>query len=98
MEESFPNMVDDYVKELTKTKVLIYVVEGLIMDRKQNQADVAKMIADAIQQECENLRAEITSQINNAITNHIPSQIMEIWCLGSGNGGISVVVRGGEWW
>ncbi|GJX25940.1 hypothetical protein Tco_0232236, partial [Tanacetum coccineum] len=45
MEESLPNMVDDHVKELTKT-----------------------------QQEWENLRAEITSQINNAITNHIPSQ------------------------
>ncbi|GKB30938.1 hypothetical protein Tco_0870339 [Tanacetum coccineum] len=45
------------------------------MERKQNQADVAKMIADAIQQERENLQAEITSQINNAITNHIPSQV-----------------------
>ncbi|GKD22758.1 hypothetical protein Tco_1224461 [Tanacetum coccineum] len=75
MEESFPNMVDDRVKELTKTQVPIYVPEGLIMERKHNQADVAKMIADAIQQERENLRAEITSQINNAITNHIPSQV-----------------------
>ncbi|GKA72345.1 hypothetical protein Tco_0778561 [Tanacetum coccineum] len=75
MEESFPNMVDDRVKKLTKTKVIIYVVEGLIMERKQNQADVAKMVADTIQQERENLRAKITSQINNAITNHIPSQV-----------------------
>ncbi|GJZ78156.1 hypothetical protein Tco_0642828 [Tanacetum coccineum] len=48
---------------------------GLIMERQQSQADVAKMIEDAIQQECENLRAEISSQINNAITNHIPSQV-----------------------
>ncbi|GJS91808.1 hypothetical protein Tco_0774444 [Tanacetum coccineum] len=40
-----------------------------------NQADVAKMIADAIQQERENLRAEISSQITNAITNHIPSHV-----------------------
>ncbi|GKC47757.1 reverse transcriptase domain-containing protein [Tanacetum coccineum] len=30
---------------------------------------------NAIQQERENLQAEITSQINNAITNHIPSQV-----------------------
>nr|GEW46683.1 hypothetical protein [Tanacetum cinerariifolium] len=75
MEESLPNLVDARVKELTKTKVPIYVAEGLIMERKQNQADVAKMIADAIQQEHENLRAEIYSQINNAITNHIPSQV-----------------------
>ncbi|GJS40314.1 hypothetical protein Tco_0565357 [Tanacetum coccineum] len=61
MEESLPKMVDDHVKELTKTQVPIYVAEGLIMERQHNQADVAKMIADAIQQEHENL------------TNHIPS-------------------------
>ncbi|GKD28129.1 hypothetical protein Tco_1234343 [Tanacetum coccineum] len=48
---------------------------GLIMERQQSQAYVAKMIADAIKQECENLQAEITSQINNAITSHIPSQV-----------------------
>ncbi|GKE95061.1 hypothetical protein Tco_1579916, partial [Tanacetum coccineum] len=57
MEESLPKMVDDHVKELTKTQVPIYVAEGLIMERKHNQADVAKMIAYAIQQERENLRA-----------------------------------------
>ncbi|GKB19444.1 hypothetical protein Tco_0853367 [Tanacetum coccineum] len=33
------------------------------------------MIADAIQQERENLRSEISSQINDAISNHIPSQV-----------------------
>ncbi|GKC24939.1 hypothetical protein Tco_1027089 [Tanacetum coccineum] len=75
MEESLPKMVDDQVKELTKTQVPIYVTEGLIMEREKNQTDMAKMIADAIQQERENLRAEITSQVNNAITNHIPSQV-----------------------
>ncbi|GJZ53555.1 hypothetical protein Tco_0608440 [Tanacetum coccineum] len=41
-------MVDDRVKKLRKTYVPLYVTEGLIMERKQNQADVAKMIADAI--------------------------------------------------
>ncbi|GJS87873.1 hypothetical protein Tco_0770509 [Tanacetum coccineum] len=46
MEEAFPIMVDDRVKELTKTQVPLYVAKGLIMERKQNQADVAKMIAD----------------------------------------------------
>ncbi|GJR14191.1 hypothetical protein Tco_0796843 [Tanacetum coccineum] len=49
MEESLPKMVDDCVKELTKKQVPLYVAEGLIMKRKQNQTDVAKMIADAIQ-------------------------------------------------
>ncbi|GJY52518.1 hypothetical protein Tco_0443365 [Tanacetum coccineum] len=54
--------------------------EGLIMERQQNQTDVAKMVVDAIKQNYENLQAEITSQINNAITNHIPSQDdLPIW-------------------
>ncbi|GJU56378.1 retrovirus-related pol polyprotein from transposon TNT 1-94 [Tanacetum coccineum] len=75
MEESLPKMVDTRVKELTKSQVPIYVAQGLIMERQQSQADVAKMITDAIQQECENLQAEISSQINNVISNHIPSQV-----------------------
>nr|GFB08493.1 hypothetical protein [Tanacetum cinerariifolium] len=64
---------DDRVKELTKTQVLVYVAYGLIMERQQNQVDVAKMIADEIQQERKNLQSEISSQINAAISNHIPS-------------------------
>ncbi|GKA62956.1 hypothetical protein Tco_0762475 [Tanacetum coccineum] len=35
MEESLPNMVDDRVKELTKTQVSIYVAEGLIMEENR---------------------------------------------------------------
>ncbi|GKE43465.1 hypothetical protein Tco_1470749 [Tanacetum coccineum] len=46
--QSLPKMVDDRVKELTKTYVPVYVAQGLIMERQQSQADVAKMIADAI--------------------------------------------------
>ncbi|GKB36808.1 hypothetical protein Tco_0881750 [Tanacetum coccineum] len=57
MEESLPNMVDDRIKELTKTQVPIYVAQGLIIERQHSQADVAKMITDAIQQELKNLRA-----------------------------------------
>ncbi|GJY71830.1 hypothetical protein Tco_0475533 [Tanacetum coccineum] len=48
MEELLPKMADARVKELTKTQVLIYVAQGLIMERQQSQADVAKMIAEAI--------------------------------------------------
>ncbi|GJX98632.1 hypothetical protein Tco_0355651 [Tanacetum coccineum] len=40
MEESLPKMVDTRVQELTKIQVPIYVAQGLIMERKQNQADV----------------------------------------------------------
>nr|GEV64094.1 hypothetical protein [Tanacetum cinerariifolium] len=75
MEESLPNMVDDRVKELTKIQVSLYLAEGKIMERKHNQADVVKMIVDTIQQKYENLRAKITLQIKNVITNHIPSQV-----------------------
>nr|GEV45192.1 hypothetical protein [Tanacetum cinerariifolium] len=46
MKESLPNMVADRVKELTKTQVKLYVEKGLIMERKHNQVDVEKMIAD----------------------------------------------------
>ncbi|GJU28970.1 hypothetical protein Tco_1172559 [Tanacetum coccineum] len=45
MEESLPTMVDDRVKELTKTQVPVYVAQGLTMERQQSQADVAKMIS-----------------------------------------------------
>ncbi|GJZ77717.1 hypothetical protein Tco_0642389 [Tanacetum coccineum] len=65
MEESLPNMVDDRVKEVTKTQVLIYVAKGLILERTKMQAEVAQIVADAIQKERENLRAEITLQITN---------------------------------
>nr|GEX60781.1 hypothetical protein [Tanacetum cinerariifolium] len=41
----------------------------------KGQANVAKMIANAIQQERKNLQAEISLQINNAFTDHIPSQV-----------------------
>ncbi|GKC07036.1 hypothetical protein Tco_0998646, partial [Tanacetum coccineum] len=75
MQESLPKMVDDRIKEFTKKQVSLYVAQGLIMERENSHADVAKMITDAIHQECENLRYEISSKINNAITNHIPSQI-----------------------
>nr|GEU69913.1 sucrose synthase 7-like [Tanacetum cinerariifolium] len=74
MQESIHSMVDSQVKEVTKTTVPVYVAVGLILERKKTQAIVAQIAADAIQKECENLRAEITLQINNDISNHIPSQ------------------------
>ncbi|GJV36249.1 hypothetical protein Tco_1408726 [Tanacetum coccineum] len=75
MIDSLPKMVDDCIKKLLKTQVPLHVTQGLILERQQSQADVAKMIADAIQHEYENLHSEISSQINDAITNHIPSQV-----------------------
>ncbi|GKE14756.1 hypothetical protein Tco_1422333 [Tanacetum coccineum] len=69
-------------KELTKTQVPVYVAQGLIMERQQSQADVTKMIADAIQQERENLRSEISSQINGCYLNHIPRMLILLVGLG----------------
>nr|GEW83613.1 hypothetical protein [Tanacetum cinerariifolium] len=37
--EPLPAIVDDRVKKLTKAQVLVYVAQGLIMERQQSQAD-----------------------------------------------------------
>ncbi|GJV84499.1 hypothetical protein Tco_1524397 [Tanacetum coccineum] len=61
MKESLPKMVYARIQELTKTQVPIYVAQGIIMERQHNQPDVTKIIVDAIQQDHENLRVEISS-------------------------------------
>ncbi|GJR04918.1 hypothetical protein Tco_0527902 [Tanacetum coccineum] len=73
MMESVPNMVDERIKKILQTQVPLHVAQGLILEREKSQADVTKMIAEAIQQERENLHLEISSQVNDAIANHIPS-------------------------
>nr|GEV24556.1 hypothetical protein [Tanacetum cinerariifolium] len=52
-----------------------HLQEGLIMEGEKSQTDVAKMTADAIQHESENIRSKISLQVNDAITNHIPLQV-----------------------
>ncbi|GJT98151.1 hypothetical protein Tco_1093669 [Tanacetum coccineum] len=49
--------------------------QRIILEREKSQSEVAKMIADAIQQERNNFRLEISLQVNYAITNHIPLQV-----------------------
>ncbi|GJV82375.1 hypothetical protein Tco_1522273 [Tanacetum coccineum] len=81
MVESLPIMVDTHIKEQVTQQVpeqvraLVYVAEGLILGRQQNREEMAKMIDAAIQQEHGNLKAEIYSQIQNAIATNIPSQV-----------------------
>ncbi|GKB72452.1 hypothetical protein Tco_0933864 [Tanacetum coccineum] len=58
MMEALPMLVDDRIKVLLKKQVPLYVAEGLILEREKSQADVTKMIAEAIQQEHANLRSE----------------------------------------
>ncbi|GKE34279.1 hypothetical protein Tco_1453601, partial [Tanacetum coccineum] len=71
----FGQLVDDRIKVLLKKQVPFYVAKGLILEREKSQADVAKMSAEAIQQECENLHSDIFAQVNVDIANHIHSQV-----------------------
>ncbi|GJW14112.1 hypothetical protein Tco_0018245 [Tanacetum coccineum] len=83
MVESLPTMVDTHIKEQVKKQVpeqvrdqvLVYVAEGLILERQKTKEEMERMIAKAILQERGNIQAEISSQIQKAIDNHIPSQV-----------------------
>ncbi|GKB59958.1 hypothetical protein Tco_0916144 [Tanacetum coccineum] len=60
------------INRIAKSTIPIYVAEGLLLERKKTQSNVAAMIDEAIQKERENLRDELISQVNDAIANHIP--------------------------
>ncbi|GJT91500.1 hypothetical protein Tco_1080345 [Tanacetum coccineum] len=55
-------------------QVPVYVAEGLIMERQKAKEETERLIAKAILQERRNIQAQISSQIENAIANVIPSQ------------------------
>ncbi|GKF79357.1 hypothetical protein Tco_0234925, partial [Tanacetum coccineum] len=83
MVESLPTMVDTHIKEQVKKQVPeqvrdqvpVYVAEGLILERQKTKEEMERMIAKAILQERGNIQAKISLQIQNAIDNHIPSQV-----------------------
>ncbi|GJT44452.1 hypothetical protein Tco_0953167 [Tanacetum coccineum] len=83
MVESLPTMVDTHIKEQVKKQVPeqvrdqvpVYVAEGLILERQKTKEEMERMIAKAILQERGNIQAEISSQIQKTIDNHIPSQV-----------------------
>nr|GEZ01536.1 hypothetical protein [Tanacetum cinerariifolium] len=83
MADSLPTMVDKHIKEQVEKQVLeqvrnqvpIYVAEGLILGRQKTKEEMEKMIAKAILQERENIKAQISSQIQQAIANDIPSLV-----------------------
>ncbi|GJW52914.1 hypothetical protein Tco_0096999 [Tanacetum coccineum] len=72
-----PSMVGDRVNEIAKKTVPLYVAEGLLLDRQKTQADVDTMIVEAVQKEHENLRADISLQDTNTITNSISPQMKD---------------------
>ncbi|GJT74148.1 integrase, catalytic region, zinc finger, CCHC-type containing protein [Tanacetum coccineum] len=73
---SLPLMVDKRVNEIAKKTVPLYVAEGLLLDRQKTQDNMAKMIAEALHQVRVSLRAELSTQINNDVSNSIPSQYL----------------------
>ncbi|GKA52252.1 hypothetical protein Tco_0745448 [Tanacetum coccineum] len=83
MVESLPTMVDTHIKEQVKKQVPkqvrdqvpVYVAEGLILERQKTKEEMEWMIAKAILQERGNIQAKISSQIQKAIDNQIPSQV-----------------------
>nr|GEV09511.1 hypothetical protein [Tanacetum cinerariifolium] len=83
MADSLPTMVDKHTKEQVekqvhervRNQVPVYVTEGLIMERQNTKEEMENMIAKAILQECGNIQAQISSQIQQTIANDIPSQV-----------------------
>ncbi|GJW06674.1 retrovirus-related pol polyprotein from transposon TNT 1-94 [Tanacetum coccineum] len=83
MVESLPTMVDTHIKkqvrkqvpEQARDQVLVYVAEGLILERQKTKEEMERMITKAILQERGNIQTKISSQIQKTIDNHIPSQV-----------------------
>ncbi|GJT84129.1 hypothetical protein Tco_1058471 [Tanacetum coccineum] len=81
MVETLPAMVDKHIKEqvvkqvpeLVRNQVLVYVAEGLILERQKAKEETERLIAKAILQEHGNIQAQIKTHIDNAIPNVIPS-------------------------
>nr|GEX12734.1 hypothetical protein [Tanacetum cinerariifolium] len=48
--------------------------DRILLERKMNKDDVAAMIDEAIQKECQTLCPKVISQVNDVVANHIPSQ------------------------
>ncbi|GJY90957.1 hypothetical protein Tco_0506153 [Tanacetum coccineum] len=83
MVETLPTMVDKHIKEHVmkqvpgqlRNQVPVYVAEGLILERQKAKEETEILIAKAILQERGNIQAQISTQIENAIANVIPSQV-----------------------
>ncbi|GJT73195.1 hypothetical protein Tco_1032481 [Tanacetum coccineum] len=63
------------VPEQVQNQVPVYVAEGLILERQKAKEETERLIAKAIMQERGNIQAQISTQIENAIANVIPSQV-----------------------
>nr|GFD00221.1 hypothetical protein [Tanacetum cinerariifolium] len=88
MADSLHTMVDKHVKEKVqqqvpkqvRNQVLVYVTEGLILERQKNKEAMEKMIAKAILQECRNIQEKISSQIYSTTNDHlVPEQQYQLY-------------------
>ncbi|GKC41756.1 hypothetical protein Tco_1059478, partial [Tanacetum coccineum] len=69
MVESLPTMVDTHIKDQVKKQVLeqvrdqvlVYVAEGLILEKQKTKEEIERMIAKVVLQERGNIQAEISS-------------------------------------
>ncbi|GJU92752.1 hypothetical protein Tco_1317508 [Tanacetum coccineum] len=76
-------MVDKHIKEqvvkqvpeLVCNQVLVYVAEGLILERQKAKEETERLIAKAILQEHGNIQAQIKTHIDNAFPFVIPSLV-----------------------
>ncbi|GJS96634.1 hypothetical protein Tco_0803602 [Tanacetum coccineum] len=83
MMEMLPLLVKEKVTEQVKKEVpaqvrdqvLVYLAEGLILERKTTKEKTERLISKAILQERGHMQAHISSQIQNAIDNAIPSLV-----------------------
>ncbi|GKF11316.1 hypothetical protein Tco_0049242, partial [Tanacetum coccineum] len=60
---------------MVRDQVPVYDAKRLILERQKTKEEMERMIAKAILQEHGNIQAEISSQIQKEIDNHIPSQV-----------------------
>ncbi|GKF68477.1 hypothetical protein Tco_0198156, partial [Tanacetum coccineum] len=83
MMETLPSLVKEKVTEQVKKEVPmqvrdqvpVYLVEGLILERKTTKEETERLILKVILQERRRMQAHISSQIQNAIDNAIPSLV-----------------------
>ncbi|GJR54083.1 hypothetical protein Tco_1404604 [Tanacetum coccineum] len=83
MMETLPSLVKEKVTEQVekvvpaqvRDQVPVYLAKGLIMERKTTKEETERLISKAILQERGRMQAHISSQIQNAIDNAIPSLV-----------------------
>ncbi|GJX41157.1 hypothetical protein Tco_0256147 [Tanacetum coccineum] len=63
MKKVVPSMVDKIVNKIAKKLVLLYVAEGLLLDRQTTHTDMDTLIAEDVLKERETLRVELSMQI-----------------------------------